>query len=257
MDLATSAGIFIGIVCIVLGTLGGGTSSEAIGVFTHLPSALVVLGGSFAALLLSVPMRSVLNMGRVAFKVFSYKRPAAGRLVQRLVGFAELARREGILALENDVEKIQDPFLARALGLAVDGTDPEEISEILNSELDAMSERHAKGRRSFEILAKFAPAWGLIGTLIGLIIMLATLDDESSSIGMGMSMALITTLYGAVLANFIFGPMAEKLQARSEEEIAYKRIAIEGILAIQIGDNPRIVRQKLKSHLAPGIVLAA
>lgn len=257
MDLATTAGIFVGIVCIALGALGGGTAREAISIFSHLPSMLVVLGGSFAALLLSVPMRSVLNMGRVTFKVFSYKRPSTGRLVVQLVRFAELARREGILALENEVEKIQDPFLSRALGLAVDGTDPDEINSILESELNAMSERHAKGRRTFEVLAKYAPAWGLIGTLIGLIIMLATLDEESSRIGAGMSLALVTTFYGAVLANFIFGPMAEKLHARSEDEIATKRIVIEGVLAIQSGDNPRIVRQKLRSHLSPGIVIAA
>lgn len=249
MDLATLAGLMVGVVCLGLGIFSRGVSPDAFLAFGHVPSALIVLGGTLAALLLSVPMRAVLNGGRVAFKALVHRRPSARRLVEDLVRYAEVARREGILALESAADTVRDPFLGRALGLAVDGTDPAEIEGILTGELEALAERHAAGRRTFEVLAKYAPAWGLIGTLVGLILMLGSLRDDPSAVGPGMSLALVTTFYGAVLANFLFGPIAEKLQERSEEELAFKRIVLRGVVAIQSGDNPRIVRQKLRSVL--------
>lgn len=253
MDLATIAGLAVGIVCLALGIFSRGVSPDALRAFAHLPSALIVMGGTLAALFLAVPLGSVLNAWRVAVKALFYRRPSERALVEELVRYAEVARREGILALEPAADSARDPFLARALGLAVDGTDPKEIEDILTGELDALAERHAAGRRTFEILAKYAPAWGLIGTLVGLILMLGSLKNDPSDIGPGMSIALVTTFYGAVLANFLFGPIAEKLQDRSEQEMAHKRIILLGIVAVQSGDNPRIVRQKLRSQLPPGI----
>lgn len=257
MDLGTIAGLAVGIVCLGLGIFSRGVSPDALAAFAHLPSALIVVGGTLAALFLAVPLGSVVNAWRVAVKALFYRRPSSRLLVEELVRYAEVARREGILALEPAAESARDPFLARALGLAVDGTDPKEIEEILVGELDALAERHAAGRRIFEILAKYAPAWGLIGTLVGLILMLGSLEGNPSEIGSGMSIALITTFYGAVLANFLFGPIAEKLQERSEEEMAHKRIVLLGIVSVQSGDNPRIVRQKLRSQLPPGMAGAA
>jgi len=257
MDLATIAGLAVGLVCLGLGIFSRGASPDALAAFAHLPSALIVVGGTLAALFLAVPLGSVLNAWRVAVKALFYKRPSQRATVEELVRYAEVARREGILALEPAAESARDPFLARALGLAVDGTDPKEIEEILTGELDALAERHAAGRRTFEVLAKYAPAWGLIGTLVGLILMLGSLKSDASNIGPGMSLALITTFYGAVLANFLFGPIAEKLQERSEQEMAHKRIILMGIVSVQSGDNPRIVRQKLRSQLPPAMAGAA
>jgi chemotaxis protein MotA len=257
MDLATIAGLAVGIVCLGLGIFSRGVSPDAMAAFMHLPSALIVMGGTLAALFLAVPLGTVLNSWRVAVKALFYRRPSSRALVEELVRYAEVARREGILALEPAAESARDPFLARALGLAVDGTDPKEIEDILVGELDALAERHAAGRRTFEVLAKYAPAWGLIGTLVGLILMLGSLKNDASNIGPGMSLALITTFYGAVLANFLFGPIAEKLQERSEQEMAHKRIVLLGIVSVQSGDNPRIVRQKLRSQLPPRIAGAA
>ena len=257
MDLATIVGLAVGLVCLGLGIFSRGASPDALAAFAHLPSALIVVGGTLAALFLAVPLASVLNAWRVAVKALFYKRPSQRATVEELVRYAEVARREGILALEPAAESARDPFLARALGLAVDGTDPKEIEEILTGELDALAERHAAGRRTFEVLAKYAPAWGLIGTLVGLILMLGSLKSDASNIGPGMSLALITTFYGAVLANFLFGPIAEKLQERSEQEMAHKRIILMGIVSVQSGDNPRIVRQKLRSQLPPAMAGAA
>jgi chemotaxis protein MotA len=250
MDVATLAGIVVGIVCLAAGIIYRGSSPEAFSAFVNLPSALLVLGGTFGALLLAVPIQSVMNAGRVALKALWHRRPSMGAIVEELVRYAELARREGILALESAAENARNPFLSRALTLAVDGTDPEQIREILAGELEAIGERHAAGRRVFDILAKYAPAWGMIGTVVGLILMLSQLKDPGS-IGPGMSIALVTTFYGAVLSYFVFGPIAEKLQERSDEEIALKEIMLRGVMAIQSGDNPRIVRQKLKAYLPP------
>jgi chemotaxis protein MotA len=248
MDIATFAGIVLGVVCLALGIVSRGPSPDAVSAFLNLPSALIVLGGTLAALFLAVPMRAAVNAPAVALKALFYKRPSLGATIEQLVHYAEIARREGILALEGAAESARDPFLARALGLAVDGTDPGQIREILSGELDAIDSRHAAGSRSFDILAKYAPAWGLIGTLVGLILMLSRLQSPSE-IGQGMSLALVTTFYGAVLANFIFGPVAEKLRERSAEELLVKQVVLRGIAAIQSGDNPRIVRQKLVSYL--------
>ena len=248
MDIATLAGLVLGVVCLALGILGRGATPEAAIVFLSLPSALIVLGGTLAALFLAVPMRTAVNAPAVALKALLYRRASLTAVIDELAHYAEIARREGILALEGVAESTPDPFLARALGLAVDGTDPEQIREILSGELDAIESRHTAGSRCFDILAKYAPAWGLIGTLVGLILMLSRLESPSE-IGHGMSLALVTTFYGAVLANFIFGPVAEKLRERSEEELLVKQMVLRGITAIQSGDNPRIVRQKLVSYL--------
>ena len=162
--------------------------------------------------------------------------------------YAEVARRDGILALENVSDEISDPFLVSGIQMAVDGTDPVLVEQMLIGELDALAERHEKGKALLDTLGKYAPAFGMIGTLVGLVIMLQNMDDPSK-IGPGMAIALITTLYGSLIANLVALPLSDKLSVRSAEEMLLKSIIIRGIMAIQSGDNPRIVEQKLKTFL--------
>ncbi|MHB9027365.1 MAG: motility protein A, partial [Candidatus Latescibacterota bacterium] len=160
------------------------------------------------------------------------------------------ARREGILSLEQAAMQVDDEFLKNGITLAVDGTEPEYIREIMTTEMDNIAERHKNGAAIMEAMGTYAPAFGMIGTLIGLVIMLRNMNDPSS-IGAGMAVALITTFYGAVLANLVFMPIAGKLRLRSAHELLLKELCIQGIMAIQSGDNPRIVESKLKAFLSP------
>jgi chemotaxis protein MotA len=169
-----------------------------------------------------------------------------------IVTFSEKARREGLLALEDDLDELEDEFLRKGIQLVVDGTDPEIIRNIMETELNHMQSRHLDGIKIFEDWGALAPAFGMIGTLIGLIIMLANIEDKSA-IGPGMSTALITTLYGAILGNLVFIPIANKLSWVNNQEVLLREIMIEGTLSIQSGDNPRIVKEKLISFLPPEI----
>jgi chemotaxis protein MotA len=171
-------------------------------------------------------------------------------MIVTLVSFSEKARREGLLSLEDDLEELDDEFLKKGLQLVVDGTDPELVRRIMESELEAQEDRHNMNRKIFEDLGAITPAFGMIGTLIGLIQMLGNLEDKSA-IGPGMSAALITTLYGSFGANLIYIPLASKLVLRGQEESVMKRVMIEGTISIQSGDNPRIVRDKLAAFLKP------
>jgi chemotaxis protein MotA len=186
----------------------------------------------------------------VALKAFFNKSLPPAELIEKIVGFAETARREGILALEQAAREIEDPFMGTGIQLAVDGTEPELIQTILETELAFIEERHKQGANIFVFMGSAGPAFGMIGTLVGLVNMLQNLDDPAS-IGPGMATALITTFYGAVMANLIFIPFAGKLSIRSAEEILSKRMIMEGIMSIQSGDNPRIVEQKLNTFIAP------
>ncbi|MGQ9473673.1 MAG: motility protein A, partial [Candidatus Caldatribacteriaceae bacterium] len=180
------------------------------------------------------------------------KLPSPQEIVGALVSLAEKARKEGLLALEEEAERVQDPFFQRGIQLVVDGTDPQLLKSILETELLFLQERHKEGRGIFEAMASFAPAFGLIGTLIGLVTMLVNLDDPKK-VGPGMAVAMLTTLYGAIIANAFCLPVANKLKLRSGEEVLLKEVIIEGILSIQAGDNPRIVEEKLKSFFPPEV----
>lgn len=248
MDLATLAGLIVGGACLFLGIFMRGVSAETLRAFLNAPALLIVMGGTLAAVFISVPARALAGAWRVALVALFHRPRDLDFLIDEMVGYAEIARREGILALEGAIDSAGDEFLARALALAVDGTSPEEIREILSAEMQKLQERHAAGSRVFEALAKYSPAWGMIGTLIGLILMLSYVDYPKEVVR-GMGIALVTTFYGVVLANFFFGPVAEKLKERSEEEITQKQLMLRGILAIQSGDNPRVVREKLRSFL--------
>jgi chemotaxis protein MotA len=183
-------------------------------------------------------------------KTLVFAQPQPDAVISKMVQYAERARREGMLALEDDSETEADPFLRKGLRLAVDGTDPQLLEKIMQTDVQQIENRHHEGAKILAAGGSFAPAFGMIGTLIGLVSMLSTLSDPAQ-IGAGMATALVTTFYGAVLANTFFLPLAGKLEARSREEILNKEMIIDGIMAIQSGDSPRIVEEKLKSFLPP------
>jgi chemotaxis protein MotA len=246
MDVSSIIGIIAATVLLVWAMLLGGPLST----YWDQPSAIMVFGGATGAFITCFPLGSVLNAWQVAKRFFLVPAGNCMALISDMVRYAEIARRDGILALENVTQQVRDPFVKSAIQMAVDGTDPALIEQILNSELDAMADRHADGKAVFDCLGKYAPAYGMIGTLVGLVVMLKNMSDPST-IGAGMAVALLTTLYGAVIANVFCLPMADKVAARSREELFYRSLVIKGIMAIQAGDNPRVVEQKLWSVLTP------
>jgi len=215
-------------------------------------SVLIVFGGACGFLLVSFPLVMLTKIGGIFSKALFPTPTDPLKVVETLVEFSEKARREGILALENAISDIEDEFLKTGIRLAVDGVEPEMIKEILTTEIAFIEDRHNKGTAIFESLGNAAPAFGMIGTLIGLVAMLQNLTDPSS-IGPPMAVALLTTLYGALAANAFAIPVAQKLRNRSAEETLAKEVTIEGIMAIQSGDNPRIVQQRLLAFLPPAI----
>ena len=250
MDIATLLGMFVG-----MGLVGyaifSGAGDKAIA-FVSPSSAMIVIGGAIASVLTSFPLVNFLRSGKVITKAFMHKEQSAQKLIDDLVGYAEVARRDGILSLENAIRDADDPFIVRGIQMAVDGTDPELIEAIMNNELEAIADRHDKGKAVFDAIGKYAPAYGMIGTLVGLVIMLMNMDDPAA-IGPGMAVALLTTLYGSMFANMFALPLADKLGTRNEEELTLKTIIVKGVMSIQSGDNPRIVEQKLKTFLPPGL----
>jgi chemotaxis protein MotA len=211
---------------------------------------MITVGGTVAATLINYPLHEILGVIGTVRNAFAFEHQTPTAMIETLVTYATKARREGILTLETELESVADPFLVRGVRLAIDGTAPELIKDILTTELSYVENRHSLGQGIFMMMGTYAPAFGMIGTLIGLISMLRSLDDPSN-IGQGMATALITTFYGALMANLIFLPIAGKLKTRTRSEILIKEVIIEGILSIQSGDNPRIVEQKLKAFISP------
>lgn len=246
MDVLTVLGIVLGLALVV----GAIAMDGSVASFLHLPSFMITVGGSFAALLVNFQIPQIKMVFQVTKNAFFEDVDDIGELIQLFVRLGQKARREGLLSLEDDLQDLDDPFLVNGMQLMIDGLEPETIRDIMETELDAIAARHKLGQDVFRTWGSLAPAFGMIGTLIGLIQMLANIDDPSN-IGPGMAVALITTFYGALLANLIFIPIAGKLAIRSEAEIAVKMAAIEGVLAIQAGMNPRILQEKLKAFASP------
>jgi len=246
VDLSTITGLLLGAGCVLVALVLGGS----FGAYVDPMALLIVIGGAGAATLVSAPIRRVFRVHKVSLKALMHRGISPQEQITRLVTLSELARREGVLALEGALDEIDDPFLVRGVQLAIDGTDPETIRSVLETELEVLIERHEAGRSMFEQLGKYAPAFGMIGTVIGLVAMLANMEDPSA-IGAGMAAALLTTLYGALLANLVFLPLADKLAARTSEEVLVRSMAIQGVLGIQAGDNPRHVDSKLRTFLPP------
>ena len=249
MDLSTVLGLIGAFVLLGLGVI---FARGDLLLFVSPASVMIAVGGSAAALMTSNELSYFLGMTRVVRFAFFSPNLNAKDMIVTLVSFSEKARREGLLALEDDLDDLDDNFLKKGIQLVVDGTDPELVRRVMETELEHVIDRHHKGIKLFEDWGVFAPAFGLIGTLIGLILMLVNLEDRAA-IGPGMSTALLTTLYGVVLANAVLLPIANKLTLRADEETLLKMIMIEGTLAIQAGDNPRIVRDKLIAFLEPAL----
>ncbi|MBO5474189.1 MAG: motility protein A [Lachnospiraceae bacterium] len=249
MDLASILGLVLCFVLMIFGILYGNEPAALLR-FLDAPSALITFGGSFMCILASYPLQEYLDglkSIRLIFKTSTMDVPA---IIQKIIDLSNVARKEGLLSLEEAAEDVEDGFLKKGILLIVDGTDPELVRAIMETELVSVEDRH-KGKIGFwENLGAMGPAWGMIGTLIGLINMLQDMDDPSS-IGPSMAVALITTLYGSILANWICNPVATKLKGKNAEEMMVKEIEIEGLLSIQAGENPRVIEEKLKSFLAP------
>jgi chemotaxis protein MotA len=246
MDIATILGFLVGWGLVLFSIASG----VGLGPFIDVPSLLIVLGGTVGASMINFPLGQITGAGKVLGKTISYNLPEVQKTIEQMVDFSNRARREGILALEEAVNDTDNPFLKKGIQLAVDGEDPGVIESLLDTEIKWLKTRHALGAEVFATMAGFAPAMGLIGTLIGLVGMLQNMDDPSS-IGPSMAVALLTTFYGALFANLIFGPISGKLAVRSREEVRLWELTREGVLAISAGDNPRMVEQKLYIYLAP------
>jgi len=248
MDIASIAGIIAGLGFVISAIVANGD----LGTFIDFPSMMITIGGAFSATLISFTLEKFVTSLKTVKYVFNYKGLNPDEIIEKIISLANTARKEGLLALEEAANKIEDAFLKKGVLLIVDGTDPELVRNILETELSFLDERHKDVQNFWETVASLGPAWGMIGTLIGLINMLKKLDDPSA-IGPSMSVALITTLYGSFLANFIATPIANKLKVRSSEEVLTKDVMIEGLLSIQAGENPRIIEEKLKAFLAPAM----
>lgn len=251
MDLATIIGLVLAVFLIMFGI-----RPQNLPAFVDLPSLYITLGGSISATIAAHPVVKLLNAFGVLKNAFFVKKETPVVIIMQLVEFAEQARREGILALEARASEIQDEFLKKGIQLAVDGTEPELIKDILTTEITFTESRHEEGAKLFDFLASMSPSFGMIGTLIGLVLMLGNMNDVES-IGPNMAIALITTLYGSIIANVFCLPMVEKLKGYSRKEILIKELMLEGIMSLQSGDNPRIVEQKLTAFLEPGMRIAA
>ena len=247
VDVGTIIGLVFAVGAVLTGIFLGGGS---IGALFDVTSVFVVLFGTIGATILAYPLGRILSIHKIFMKAIFVKPIDTGEVITDLVRFAEIARREGILALENHVEEMKDEFIVRGVKMAVDGTDPELIQQIMETELDALQDRHAQGKGILDTISKYAPAFGMIGTLLGLIFMLSNMDDPSA-IGPGMAVALITTLYGAMLSNIVSGPISDRLAARNTEEVLVKTVIAAGVMSIQSGDNPRVVESKLLTYLPP------
>jgi chemotaxis protein MotA len=247
-DVLTPVGLVIGLAMLIFGIMSNGGTS---GFFSFIDpsSMLIVLGGLIAGLLVSFPLKDIKHMATVIKQVFSSEEQSIGRLIGIFVRLSDRARREGLLSLEAEVEKVDDAFIRKGIYLAVDGIEPDVITDIMNAEITAMEERHRKGRSTLEKAGEYAPAWGMIGTLIGLVLMLKNLNDPST-LGPNMAIALLTTLYGSLLANLVFLPMAAKLALKTEKEVFLKQIIIEGVIGVQSGQNPKILEEKLSAFLS-------
>lgn len=247
MDLASLIGLVLA-VGLIIGSMLLGTAPLT--AFIDPASMLVVVGGALSASLICFPLSSILGAPKVAIKVLRNRNENLPELVAQLVSLAETARREGLLALESKIADISNPLVRSGIQMAVDGSTPEAVEEVLRTEINAIATRHREGKSIMDQLGRFAPAYGMIGTLMGLIMMLSNMSDPSS-IGAGMAVALITTLYGAIMANVVFSPFAEKLGLLSRKEMVGMEIAVRGVLAIQSGESPRAIDQKLQTFIPP------
>ena len=246
MDIAT----VIGIILCFGAMFGPIILAGQMNLYINIPSIIIVFMGAFAATLASYDLKDMINLTKVTMNAVFTKPVDQGKIIDNMVSLGEKARREGVLALEREIGGLDDLFLKKAVQLAVDGNEPDVIENVMATEIENLQERHKVGKAMCEAMSNFGPAYGMAATVIGLIAMLDSLDDPSN-LGAGMSLALITTFYGSILANAISLPLASKLEMRSKQEIQVKNMVLFGVLSIQSGDNPRVTRDKLETFVAP------
>jgi len=247
MDIATIIGTLLGFAVVVGSILMGGGA----GMFFHVPSLCVTIGGMLCATMIHFSLPQFLSIFSIIKKTIIAKIPPQSELVQKMVNFAAINRRDGTLALEPEINKLSDHFFAKGLQLLVDGQDPDAIRDLLEPEIQYLQERHALGKKILEFMGAAAPAFGMIGTLIGLVQMLQDLSSPDQ-IGQGMAVALLTTFYGAFAANLIFIPLSGKLGIYSKEESIAMEMILDGICAISQGDSPTIVRERMQAFVSHG-----
>lgn len=249
MDIASLVGLIMGLAMLVFGMISSG-GVEGLPHYWDTASAIITFGGAFASTLTSFSMADFL----AGFKSFTmvFKAPVTNtsEMIKKIIDLSNVARKEGLLSLEEAAGDLDEPFLKKGILLIVDGTDPDLVRAIMETELVSVEGRHKNLIGFWDTLANFGPAWGMIGTLVGLVDMLYNMDDPSS-IGPSMAVALITTLYGSLLANWLATPVSNKLKSNNASEMMQKEVMIEGLLSIQAGENPRVIEEKLKSFLAP------
>ncbi|MDR1479930.1 MAG: MotA/TolQ/ExbB proton channel family protein [Planctomycetaceae bacterium] len=247
MGFSTAIGLIFGFTLIMAAVLIGGL--DKFWNLVNLPSFMIVIGGSFAAVCTAYPLRQLLKIHRFVSVTFSTKEFNPLGNIELIISFADIARTEGVLALEKKIQTLDDLFLARGVQLITDGLSPDVVEYLLREEMRAINSRHLRNRGIIAMFGKLLPAFGLIGTLLGLVLMLANLDP--ATIGPNMAIAVLTTLYGALLANMVCIPIADKLAFMNDEEIRMMEITIKGVIAIQSGENPRMIRNKLLIYIDP------
>lgn len=252
MNIASAVGFILcfGIMLLGIATNGGiGTIIN----FIHVPSMLVTFGGAFLAVLASCDSFKDYFDGLKSFgEAFKKPEHTPTEIINQIIDLSNMSRREGILSLEDHSKELGNPYMEKGIGLIVDGTEPEFVRDIMETELNHKEERNYVKIHFWEDLGSMGPAWGMIGTLLGLINMLKGMSDSSASIGPGMSLALITTLYGSILANWICAPLVRKLKKNNDHSVLVMELTIEGILSIQAGENPRVIKEKLWAFIENG-----
>lgn len=246
MDKSTLIGIASGMGLMIVSMMMG----VGVGPYIDVPSFLIVFGGTIAATFVNFPMSDVLGVMKVTQKVLKEQPISPHKYIEQIVEISKKARTNGLLAIEEDLNNIEEDFMKMTLQHVVNGTEAEDLNNIMDAELSLMAERHKIGQQLYIAMGTYAPAFGMIGTLIGLIAMLQNLSDPSA-IGPGMALAMITTLYGAVFANLFFLPMAGKLKQRSEQELQFKEMLLMGILSVQAEESPRVIQNKLLTYVPP------
>ncbi|MCX7664567.1 MAG: motility protein A [Gemmataceae bacterium] len=249
MDKATPIGFLVGFAA-VLGAIVFEGGVQGIAAFLDVPGMMVCFGGSFAAAMVAFPIGNIMALPKTVMHIFKVKTPNLRNEIKRFAEYAAVVRRDGLLGLEAKLPDVQDPFLKRGLEMVIDNATKEKLHEVLEIEIEALHERHTTGKKIFENMGAMAPAFGMVGTLIGLIQMLGSLEDPSK-IGAGMAVAMVTTFYGAFLSNMIFLPIATKLETRSREEVAARQMMLQGLIGLVEGENPRELEGKLKAFLSP------
>jgi chemotaxis protein MotA len=248
MDKGAGIGLILALIAIFGAAVVEAGSVSILFSLLNVPSAMIVFGGTLGALIVSFPLERVTKLTKIVGVAFRQEVTSERDLVNLFVRLAERARREGLLALESEATEIHDQAIKKGVLLVVDGTDPDLVREIMEADVAAMSERHEGKFAMFASAGGFAPTMGIIGTVMGLVNVLSHLD-KPDELGKSIATAFIATLYGVMSANVFWLPMGERLKQRNKEEVARRTLAVEGVLAVQAGDNPRVVREKLEAFL--------